>query len=498
MRARKHLDKRRLGGRGFLVLLSLLTILYLAVAAQYSATVDGFNPTLVDSEDHGDPDPPACDKENPPENNKHCNDDDDGGDDDGDGGGDDGDDGDDDPDVCEASAKLPLGGAAANGPLAVLSAVIPLRRPGWPEEEEGPSDDEPRRTTTRRTKTIAGAILLIAAATLGFLLMRGGETDGYAKIKVYDTNVGVRRSGAQTFSDDVIAPLRIGEAVRTDDTGRARLDYPDGSLTRLDHNTTFTVRRLVDGSDSKQISMRLQSGRIWNRVEKLTRRADRYDVQAGTAVATVRGTGFMTEVRDGRTYHITVDGLVSVNNSGEMKLTAAGGDSHSQNVGGGQCYSENSGGPFQACQPTAEQLEFIKLNIKLDAQEFGVKAQLPAALELPGQPAPGEAIGQAPGRFFRQNPLNGALDPSVLSEQPEERPAPSIDEHDGAEDHGDPSEEPEVDEDDPIVAPDPPGDDCEAASSERSSGPSPLALVLFLISLGISWARPRRRRANTS
>jgi hypothetical protein len=88
--------------------------------------------------------------------------------------------------------------------------------------------------------------------------------------------------------------LRHGDAIRTGPTGKAEVDYTDGSLTRLGPSTEFTVVRLTDKRGGRQTRGELRVGEAWNRVAKLSATSS-FEIRAGHATAAVEGTAFAVE-----------------------------------------------------------------------------------------------------------------------------------------------------------------------------------------------------------
>lgn len=104
--------------------------------------------------------------------------------------------------------------------------------------------------------------------------------------------------------------VKAGTIVRTGETGRAELRYPNKSVTRLNFNTTLEVEQ-IDEQPQNSI-LRLIQGSIWNRVAKLLGR-ETFSTRTETMVATVRGTAYrMGILEDGTNVVMVQDGEVNV------------------------------------------------------------------------------------------------------------------------------------------------------------------------------------------
>src|SRR5262249_13069259 len=112
-----------------------------------------------------------------------------------------------------------------------------------------------------------------------------------------------------------------GDTIRTDATGQAEIDYTEGSLTRLDVNTTFTIVSLTDDQGHRKVKGSLDSGRTWNRTTALTE-SESFETSGGGATAAVVGTGYSFEcTTDGHCTLITVvDGVKYTSDDGEVRL----------------------------------------------------------------------------------------------------------------------------------------------------------------------------------
>ena len=107
-----------------------------------------------------------------------------------------------------------------------------------------------------------------------------------------DASVDARIADATDYTG-ITDPTAVnaGDNVRTDTTGFAEIAYFDGSVTRLDIDTDFTVVELTDSPGDSVIRTQMGVGRTWHRVQALTGN-DTYEVETTVATAVVRGTAF--------------------------------------------------------------------------------------------------------------------------------------------------------------------------------------------------------------
>ena len=106
--------------------------------------------------------------------------------------------------------------------------------------------------------------------------------DGVTEVKVFATG------------DSVLA----GQVLKTDSTGQANINFSDGSSLRLDINTKLTINEatLEENTGSLKVKVALVAGKLWSKITALATPESYWEVHTGTAVATVRGSAFGTEV----------------------------------------------------------------------------------------------------------------------------------------------------------------------------------------------------------
>jgi len=122
--------------------------------------------------------------------------------------------------------------------------------------------------------------------------------------------------------------LAEGDTVRTGSDGRASIDWPDGSVTRLDVSTTFRIDRLRSGSvlaPSTSVEATQDQGNTFSRVDDLTEAGDRFSIETPTATAAVQGTEYYVLVDGDSSTVVVTDGTVVVTTpSGDEVVVPAG------------------------------------------------------------------------------------------------------------------------------------------------------------------------------
>ena len=119
-----------------------------------------------------------------------------------------------------------------------------------------------------------------------------------ATVTPIDPGVEVKKGSADFVAITATTEVAAGDVVRTDGTGFAEIVYPDGSITRLDVDTEFQVVSITDDAGTATTRAELESGRVWNRVQDLGSEGE-FSIDTSVGVATVRGTAWVADCRDG-------------------------------------------------------------------------------------------------------------------------------------------------------------------------------------------------------
>ena len=155
------------------------------------------------------------------------------------------------------------------------------------------------------------ALLLVGAV----LIFSGGTASAkqIATLRLFGGQVELQHGNGAFNLGEEGASLREGDTVRTGSDGRASIEYFDGSLTRLDYDTTFTLvtlETLDNPAGSKVVEGDQANGNSYNRVTELADAESRFEVDTPTATASVQGTVYAVIVQGGSTTIAVVDGVV--------------------------------------------------------------------------------------------------------------------------------------------------------------------------------------------
>lgn len=173
----------------------------------------------------------------------------------------------------------------------------------------------------RGTMALGLAMVMVACGGGDATTTDGASSE--AVLGIYDADVEVA-PGNTDFAVGVDGQgLDLGDGVRTDDSGFAEIAYFDGSLTRLDIDSSIVITRLATVAEAADIEVRLDIGRAWHRINRDIN--SEYAVELPVGTAAVRGTAFITDCRNEGCLVIVFEGTVEITTiSGDVVTVNAG------------------------------------------------------------------------------------------------------------------------------------------------------------------------------
>jgi len=125
-------------------------------------------------------------------------------------------------------------------------------------------------------------------------------TPAPAKLQVYVGTVQVSRGGSSGFADGQTGQtLNEGDTVRTLAQSKAAINFADGSLTRLDSNTSVLIKVSTHPGSAYNVELAQSAGKTWNSVKALVG-GSTYKVDGpNNSVAEARGTAYLFAILPG-------------------------------------------------------------------------------------------------------------------------------------------------------------------------------------------------------
>ena len=181
-----------------------------------------------------------------------------------------------------------------------------------------------RRRGLRWIVVLVVLVLLVAGGAIWLNIAASAATNASATLTVYVQTASVAHNGGAFAPASSGAIVQPGDGVKTDAKGRASIQLPDGTLTRLASNTeiTLTAAHFSKAGNLHDVSLAEKIGRTFTNVQHLVGGAT-FQVKGQSATATVRGTKFEVYIKaDGTMIVKLFDGQLDFDGKNHVHLTA--------------------------------------------------------------------------------------------------------------------------------------------------------------------------------
>ena len=183
----------------------------------------------------------------------------------------------------------------------------------------------PRRRGGYRLIIILLVVLLLAGAAFFWLNSAAqASINAAATLTVFQPNVSVSRGGGAFVTSATGTVVRPGDSVKTNAKGRASIQLPDGTLTRMAGGTeiALSTAHFAKSGNLQDASIVQRVGRTFTNVQHLVTGAV-FKVGGQSAVASVRGTKFEVLVNpDGSMVVKLFDGQLDLDGKNHVHLVA--------------------------------------------------------------------------------------------------------------------------------------------------------------------------------
>ena len=171
---------------------------------------------------------------------------------------------------------------------------------------------------TKKVFASSMAMILVFLAALSC----GKGKPSQAVISFYSGTAMIKSGSTALRPVKIQERVQDGDVIETGDKSSVIVQVGDELIVRFEENTTVVVKSIKDLS-KREIS--LEKGKVLSKVSKL-KKGNEYFVKTPTAVASVRGTEFLTDYENGTTTVAVGKGKVSVvkTQTSEEKLVDLG------------------------------------------------------------------------------------------------------------------------------------------------------------------------------
>jgi hypothetical protein len=183
----------------------------------------------------------------------------------------------------------------------------------------------PRRRGGYRLIIVLLVVLLLAGAGLFWLSSAAqAAVNAAATLTVFQPTVSVAHIGGVFSTSATGTVVEPGDSIKTDAKGRAAIQLPDGTLTRMTGDTqiALTSAHFSKTGNLHDVSIFQKAGRTFTNVQRLIGGAS-FKVAGQSAVASVRGTKFEVLINaDGSMLVKLFDGVLDLEGKNTVHLVA--------------------------------------------------------------------------------------------------------------------------------------------------------------------------------
>jgi hypothetical protein len=165
--------------------------------------------------------------------------------------------------------------------------------------------------TMKSAKFLAVPGIVLAVFLTSFIIR--AQNDFAATLEVLSAGVEVQRVNTANYIPvEVEAIVGVGDYIRTDATGEARITFfDDGTDVTLEPNTEYHIVEFQGDDEDFQISVEVLAGQTLHRLNRVLGANSRYDVETPTMTLAAQGTVFAIRVEEsGRAGMLVFDGTV--------------------------------------------------------------------------------------------------------------------------------------------------------------------------------------------
>jgi hypothetical protein len=181
-----------------------------------------------------------------------------------------------------------------------------------------------RRRALRWLLALLIVVLLVGAGDLWLNKSAAASTNAVATLTIFQPTTSVGHNGGDYAMAITGSIVQAGDGLKTDAKGRAAIQLPDGTLTRLASNTeiTLTSAHFAKDGNLQDASLAQRAGRTFTNVQHLVSGAT-FKVSGQSATATVRGTKFEVYIKaDGSMVVKLFEGQLDFDGKNHVHLVA--------------------------------------------------------------------------------------------------------------------------------------------------------------------------------
>lgn len=218
-------------------------------------------------------------------------------------------------------------------------------------------------------------LIVLLIITPNTLFAQDGANELAATLEVLSPGVDVLRVNTVNWvTVNVEAIVGVGDTIRTDDTGRARITFfADGTDTELLPNTEYRIKRFETQGEAYNLTVEVVIGQTTQRLSRLLDANSSYDVTTPGMTLAARGTNFSIRVEQlGRSAMLVTEGAVNAATSdanadvpAEFGIRSAG-DSSLSDIVRASTFDELDAA-IDGCTASIQTQDDVRLNVRIGA-----------------------------------------------------------------------------------------------------------------------------------
>ena len=124
-------------------------------------------------------------------------------------------------------------------------------------------------------------------------------------------DVFVSHDSTTWVNADFDMKIHQGDQIRTEAESLCEITLEDGTIVRMDENSSQQFEKCVVSKSAKDVSLFLATGKMWLNARKILAKSDSFKVRTNKAVCAIRGTKFSVDTNDYQTQISVHEGVVA-------------------------------------------------------------------------------------------------------------------------------------------------------------------------------------------
>ncbi|MGJ3241238.1 MAG: FecR domain-containing protein [Anaerolineae bacterium] len=228
------------------------------------------------------------------------------------------------------------------------------------------------------------AVIIISLCCLMIGFSVTAQNEFAASLDVLNAGVEVQRVNTNRFiTVEIEAIVGVGDIIRTDDTGEARITFfADGTDVTLEPATEYRIVEFDGDDEDFRLTVDVIAGQATHRLNRTLGANSRYDVETPGMTLAAQGTTFAIRVEDtGRSSMLVFEGLVDAGAEADSANVSVGFgvrsavDAELSDVVRADTFAQLDSA-LDGCPVTVTTVDDVSINVRsapsLDAPQIGV------------------------------------------------------------------------------------------------------------------------------